>query len=257
MTNYSFGAVATLTRNAVATAIPTLAPVNTIVAPDTPAASYAANPAPSDQAPFSPASQPSIIPFASTIESNHSDNHLDSNDLLLAIVLDTDPPVPVPPAPVPPAAASPTINSTTTSSAPVPPSGSNSTAVPPSPSASTSAAPQSGDPEPLASGDLIGTPMCLDAAIEELKSAPITEGAALAADKSVCSNAYRLKKKKILCEFIEAIRSKHPKYSGMLNPHPNKPTDFPPGDVANLFVLLSGSEEKRKKVYVLNEMLID
>ena len=262
MTNYSFGAVASLTRNAVVTAIPTLAPVNTIVAPThTPPTASGAD----SSASFAPSQHPTVIPFASTIEdSNHSTIHPSLIDPPLAIVLDVDPPAagcpPVAPTnstAVPPVAV-PTANNPT--AVPPPVATTNSTAVPPVASPSATGPPDAAPVPPVDDSNPIGlypTPMCLDGAIEDLKAAPVTVGAALAADKSVCSQSYRLKKKKILCEFLEAIRAKHPKYARLLEPYANKPTNFPPGNIATLFVLLSGSEDKRKKVYMLNKILID
>ena len=97
----------------------------------------------------------------------------------------------------------------------------------------------------------------LDDVISELREAPLTVGALMAENKSLCSRSYTAKKKKVLSEFIFALRAKSPKYDTLLLPAKKKPSEFPSGDVPEVFVLLSGPGEKRKKVHILNQMLID
>ena len=98
---------------------------------------------------------------------------------------------------------------------------------------------------------------CLDDVIRDLKTAPRTAGLEIAESSSMCTRNYDAKKRKLMREFVDALRAKAPKYDTLILPSKDKPEEFPPGDVAEVFVLLSGPEEKRKKVHVLNQMLID
>ena len=98
----------------------------------------------------------------------------------------------------------------------------------------------------------------LDDAIAHLKSVPLTPGAALAVNATVCSVQYDKKKRQILREFLDALRAKDPKYRSMVEASSNVPEYFPADAViAEVFVVLSGPGNKRKKVFVLNQMLID
>ena len=100
----------------------------------------------------------------------------------------------------------------------------------------------------------------LDGALEGIKAALETSGAAFASKTTVNSPAYSIKKKKILAEFIEALKAKGDKYNHLLFPAKGKhfPSHFPQHiDVPFVFVLLSGREHRAKKVKILNGMLID
>lgn len=91
-----------------------------------------------------------------------------------------------------------------------------------------------------------------------LRAAPLTTGCALAANSSACTRSYTQKKKKLLVEFVEALRAKSPKYDLLTAPAKVVPDFFPSGGVvAEVYVLLSGKAERSSKVRVLNQMLID
>ena len=99
--------------------------------------------------------------------------------------------------------------------------------------------------------------LALDSTIADLKAEPLTTGCARAVNASMCSAQYDRKKKQVLCEFIEAL-CRHQKYSGMVEDAVDVPDFFPPSTtVAVVFVVLSGPHNKRKKIFVLNKMLID
>ena len=101
--------------------------------------------------------------------------------------------------------------------------------------------------------------MSLSDVMAQLRSAPLTRGCAIAVNSSSCTKNYTRKKKKLLIEFVEALRAKSPKYDLIIQPAENVPSFFPQesGLVAEVFVLLSGKGDRRNKIRVLNEMLID
>ena len=100
-------------------------------------------------------------------------------------------------------------------------------------------------------------PAGLDQIIEDLAAAPVTAGAAFASSTSVCSPQYSKKKERTISEFKFALKKMSPKYDEILKPAVHVPSFFVKKNVESLFVVLSGQGDKRKKVQVLNEMLID
>ena len=100
----------------------------------------------------------------------------------------------------------------------------------------------------------------LDDAIRVIQAAPETAGSVFASRTTVNSPAYNQQKKKLLAEFIQVLKSKSPKYDHLLTAtrKVHLPSYFPQDiEVPFVFVLLSGSEHKPKKVKILNDMLID
>ena len=73
----------------------------------------------------------------------------------------------------------------------------------------------------------------------------------------MCSNAYKKKKERTIREFRDALKKMSPKYDPLLKEAVDVPTFFKQKKIESVFVMLSGQEERRKKVQVLNEMLID
>ena len=69
--------------------------------------------------------------------------------------------------------------------------------------------------------------------------------------------AYSTRKKKIVVEFMDALKQLKPRYDHLLELTREVPSFFLVKEVEAVFVLLSGKEEKRKKVLILNDMLID
>ena len=110
---------------------------------------------------------------------------------------------------------------------------------------------------PSADSPVMPSGSSLDSAIAELASAPATAGAAFASNTSVCSNAYKKKKERTIREFRDALKKMSPKYDPLLKEAVDVPTFFKQKKIESVFVMLSGQEERRKKVQVLNEMLID
>ena len=290
MVNYSFGAIANLTLNAVDSAIPSLAPLETIDSPIDPSSL----PADIDQS-----SLPTIIPFSTTVatatpgDENLSlasivgmEQHSNAasavtslpNQSLCALLSPISPNILLVAAlPIgstssfdsmlinpSPAAPSPTITNFTTAAVPSPTTTDTTTAAVPSPTTTTphSHAPSCHTPtNPYAPSHVNVHPPTtgddLDIIIQDLKDTPVSAGAALAAKSTVCLKAYTAKKKKLVCEFLLAMQKKTPKYNTLLEHAKNKPSHFPPGPIVSAFVLLSRSEKKREKTHMLNSILID
>ena len=108
-----------------------------------------------------------------------------------------------------------------------------------------------------ASASTTSSPFCLDRAIQEMKAHPKSDTVVYAQKTSSNSDSYALRKRKIVHEFLEGLASAAPRYNHMLKKTLNVPSYFPPGEHAVVFVALSGEDNKRKKVLILNDMLID
>ena len=108
-----------------------------------------------------------------------------------------------------------------------------------------------------ASASTSSSPFCLDRAINEMKAHPKSDTVVFAQKTSSNSDSYALRKRKVVNEFLEGLASAAPRYNHMLKKTLNVPSYFPPGEHAVVFVALSGEDNKRKKVLILNDMLID
>ena len=97
----------------------------------------------------------------------------------------------------------------------------------------------------------------LDSAINDMHNHGESEEVAYANGTSSNSSAYAIRKRKLVIEFIEALKKKKPNYDSFLVRTKDLPTYFPMAEAKVLFVMLSGADEKAKKVRVLNRMLID
>lgn len=111
-----------------------------------------------------------------------------------------------------------------------------------------SASPSSGDTEGV---------MELDSAIAEMESHAPSSELALAKTTSCNSTAYAARKKRLIVEFIEALKKKSPTYDKFLVRTLNVPNYFRVKEIESVFTMLGGQENKRKKIEVLNSMLID
>ena len=101
-------------------------------------------------------------------------------------------------------------------------------------------------------------PTDLSAAVAEAQSCGQSAGMRIAAGSSIHSAGYCNKKKIVIRNFIEGLRAAAPKYNAFLKPPAYVPEYFTYSPAEAVFVLLSPYEkDKRKKVKILNEMLID
>ena len=101
----------------------------------------------------------------------------------------------------------------------------------------------------------------LAAAVASARSCVKTAGAEMAKDATVCSASYAKDRKRVVNNFIEALRKEAPKYNRFLKKTSCVPTFFHSDKpVEVVFVMLSDANDKSKrieKVRILNEMLID
>ena len=101
-------------------------------------------------------------------------------------------------------------------------------------------------------------PLTLDRIITNLNNAPDTDVIAMARGTTNNSEGYTSRRRKIIDEFLSALWEVTPKYDAYLKKtRRDVPAFFPSPEVEYLFVLLSGPEEKKKKVMILNNMLVD
>ena len=101
-------------------------------------------------------------------------------------------------------------------------------------------------------------PMDLNAAVAVAESCSQTPGMRYAAGSSIHSSGYCSKKKIVIRNFIEGLRLAAPKYNAFLKRASNVPEWFTYEADEAVFVLLSPFEKnKKKKIKILNEMLID
>ena len=100
--------------------------------------------------------------------------------------------------------------------------------------------------------------MDLNAAVAVAESCSQTPGMRYAAGSSIHSSGYCSKKKIVIRNFIEGLRLAAPKYNAFLKRASNVPEWFTYEADEAVFVLLSPFEKnKKKKIRILNEMLID
>ena len=97
----------------------------------------------------------------------------------------------------------------------------------------------------------------LDTAIEVMQSHRNSDALAVASRSSINCAAYCNRKRKILLEFIEALKKAAPRYDHFLKKTKEVPTFFKVKEIEVVYVMLSGEEGKRKKLLALNDMLID
>ena len=71
------------------------------------------------------------------------------------------------------------------------------------------------------------------------------------------SASYATRKRKLVLKFVQALKDKKTYNDKSLVRTKNLPTFFPMSDVKVLFVMLGEGEDKRKKVLVLTDILID
>ena len=93
--------------------------------------------------------------------------------------------------------------------------------------------------------------------LAKLSVAPDTDGAILASGSSVNAPSYKEKKKTLLVEFVKSLESYGDKYKDHTVVTQEVPSHFGCDSVAKVFITLSGTENKREKVEILNMMLID
>ena len=81
----------------------------------------------------------------------------------------------------------------------------------------------------------------------------------LAAGASNVSDAYYYRRKKVVRKFLDGLRACSPKYDRLLEETSNLPSNFNTQEqsVPLLFVVLSGSDDKKRKARVLSDMLVD
>ena len=97
----------------------------------------------------------------------------------------------------------------------------------------------------------------LDSAIEELAAAPVTPGAAFVSNTSVSSMPYKKKKARTIRELRDSLKKMSPKYDALLKDVKEVPTFLKQKKIETIFVMLSHQGDRRKKIQVLNGMLID
>ena len=98
----------------------------------------------------------------------------------------------------------------------------------------------------------------LDQMFADIHEADETPGASFAKGTTSNSTSYTVKRKKVIDEFLAGLWQQAPKYDIYLQKtKKNVPVFFPAKEVEALFILLSGPDEKRKKIGVLNNMLVD
>ena len=101
-------------------------------------------------------------------------------------------------------------------------------------------------------------PVTLDGMVADLRECRDTDAISYAKSTTNNSPSYTEKRKKIIDQFIVGLAKQAPKYDKYLKKTRNDvPSFFPAEEVETLFILLRGPEDKRKKVMLLNEMLID
>ena len=81
----------------------------------------------------------------------------------------------------------------------------------------------------------------------------------LAAGASNVSDAYYYRRKKVVRKFLDGLRFCSPKYDRLLEMTSNLPSNFNTQEesVPLLFVVLSGTDDKKRKARVLSDMLVD
>lgn len=99
---------------------------------------------------------------------------------------------------------------------------------------------------------------------EKEKEGMVSDTVARAAATSVNVPKYQGAKRKILNDFIEALRRESPKYDDLLKPTDQIPVSFRLGNdsvarqhIEQVWVLISGPDNKNAKVNLVNKMLID
>ena len=98
----------------------------------------------------------------------------------------------------------------------------------------------------------------LDSMVADIRDCKDTAAVSYAKTTTNNSPSYTEKRKKIIDQFIAGLAMQAPKYDKYLKKtRDNVPSFFPSQEVELLFILLSGPGEKRKKVMMLNEMLVD
>ena len=90
-------------------------------------------------------------------------------------------------------------------------------------------------------------PLTLDHVIQEMKAHPKSSTVTFAEKISSNSDSYALRKRKIVCEFLDGLASAAPRYNHMLKKTRNVLAYFPPGEQEVVFVVLCGEDNKRKK----------
>ena len=106
--------------------------------------------------------------------------------------------------------------------------------------------------------NVVTEPLTLDRMITNLSSAPETTGMAMARATTNNSDGYTNRRRKIIDEFLLSLWENLPKYDQYLRKTTsNVPAFFPSPEVKLLFILLSGPEEEKKKIMILNNMLVD
>jgi len=99
-------------------------------------------------------------------------------------------------------------------------------------------------------------PKTLDTMASNLFAAPDTDNVAFASATSVNVKTYALKKKKLVREFIQAL-SEHEKYKDFVKLTNLVPSHFTTPVAEEVFVQLSGTEDRQQKAKILSEMLVD
>ena len=129
-------------------------------------------------------------------------------------------------------------------SAPTPSTTPESSKPPSSHSAAVSAAPTASASYSLS----------LDQAIHEMKSHPMGEALNYATKTSQNTPTYNLRKKKVLEMFLLSLEG-NPRFAQFLE-LTDAPSHWPVARAPKVWVILRGEDEKRKKVSIVNDMLI-
>ena len=111
---------------------------------------------------------------------------------------------------------------------------------------------------PIQEQEDVEVPMDLNTAVAVAESCSQTPGMRYAAGSSIHSTGYCSKKKLVIKNFLEGLKLAAPKYNAFLKRPSNVPEWFTYEPDEAVFVLLSPFElNKKKKIKILNEMLID
>ncbi len=106
--------------------------------------------------------------------------------------------------------------------------------------------------------NVVPPPVNLDQMVADIHQAQDTDGVAFARSTTNNTRSYTAQRRKIINDFLLGLFKQSPKYDTYLKrTSENVPEYFPAREVEILFILLSGPADKRKKVSILNNMLID
>lgn len=101
-------------------------------------------------------------------------------------------------------------------------------------------------------------PITVASMLAHINNSEVTPAAAFARGTTNNSVGYTNRRRKIIDEFLAGLWKQGSKYKTYLEKTTrNVPEFFPAREVEKLFIVLSGPEEKDRKIHVLNSMLVD